>query len=136
MNIENIVHGQCFVSVDDDIICIKAVGGFNLEGIILATQDIASAIHSLDHKSFKLLADYSELEGATPEAFDKLDEFNSWLHKQNMIAKAVVINSLVTLDILGQRTPARNEHNDKNFESKVKAIEWLKEESQVTHKNK
>ncbi len=124
----NIVHGQCFVSVDDDIVYVKAVGGFNLEGVITATRDIASAIHTLEHKKFKFLADYSELEGAIPEAFDKLNEFNRWLNKQNMTAKAVVINSSVTLDILRQRAPARNLHNDKNFENKAEAIEWLKQQ--------
>jgi hypothetical protein len=122
-------HGECFISIEDDIVYIKSVGAFNLEGIVKANQDIVSAICTFGHKKFKLLVDYSELEGGTPEAFDRLNECNTWLNSQNMIAKAVVINSQITLTILEQRAPARSLHNDKNFESKITAIEWLKLQS-------
>jgi hypothetical protein len=119
-------HGQCDVSVDENIVYIKSIGAFNLEGILKANQDIMSAVSSLGEQSFKLLVDFSELEGATPEAFEKLNELDVWLSKQSMTAKAVIINSSMTLSILGKRVPARNSHNDKNFEGRAEAIEWLK----------
>ncbi|NQZ21499.1 MAG: hypothetical protein HRT53_05520 [Colwellia sp.] len=125
----NIPHGECFISVDEDIICIKSVGAFNLEGIIKANQDVEVVVRSFGQKRFKLLIDYSEIEGATPEAYDKLNECNIWLNSQNMIAKAVVIHSAVNLTLLGIRAPARNLQNDKNFENKVTAMEWLKLQS-------
>lgn len=119
-------HGQCFVSVDKSIVYIKSVGAFNLEGMVKATQDIKSAVLTLDNNSFKLLADYTELEGATPEAFNHLDEFNAWLNMQNFVAKAVVISSTITLTILDQQVPTRKLQNDKNFKSLDEALEWLK----------
>lgn len=122
-------HGQCLVSIDNEIVHIKSIGAFNLEGMIKATQDIKSAISKLNTNSFKLLADYTELEGATPEAFDHLDKFNAWLNNNNMIAKAVVISSSITLTILGQQAPTRKLQNDKNFKTKDEAIEWLKQQS-------
>jgi hypothetical protein len=118
-------HGQCFISVDDNIIYLKSVGAFNLEGMIKAAQDIKAVVLTLDNNRFKLLADYTELEGATPEAFDYLDDFNVWLNKQNLVAKAVVINSAITLTILGQQVPTRKLQNDKNFKTKDEALEWL-----------
>jgi hypothetical protein len=124
-----IPHGQCFISVEDDIIFIKSVGAFNLEGINKANQDIKEVILNCDKKGLKLLIDYTEIEGETPEAFDKLNECNEWLNSQNLIAKAVVINSPVTLTLLESRAPARRLQNDKNFEDKVTAIKWLKLQS-------
>ncbi|WP_019027700.1 hypothetical protein [Colwellia piezophila] len=121
-------HGECFITVDDDIIYIKSVGAFNLEGIIQAYQDIESIIISLGENRFKVLVDYTEIEGATPEAFDKLNECNEWLNSQNLIAKAVVIHSPVNLTLLESRVPARSLQNDKNFDNQSAAKEWLKQQ--------
>lgn len=124
-----ISHGQCFISVDDDIIYIRSVGAFNLEGVIKANLDIESAIIGFGSNRFKVFVDYTEIEGATPDAFEKLDECNKWLNSQNLIAKAVVINSPVTLALLESRAPARRLQNDKNFEDIETALEWLKLQS-------
>lgn len=119
-------HGQYFISIDNDIIFIKAVGAFNVEGVIEAIRDTKQFIESQKLQCFKLLVDYLDLEGLTPDAFDKLNELNLWLNEQNMVAKAVVIDSPVILDIFGQRSPARKLHLDKNFDNKTQAIKWLK----------
>jgi len=124
-----IPHGHCFISVDDDIIDIKCVGAFNSEGITNATQDVESIIQSFGQKRFKLLLDYTEIEGATPGAFDKLNEFNDWLNSQNLLVKAVVIDSDAFISMLEIRASSRNLHNDKNFDNKCTAIEWLKLQS-------
>jgi len=73
-----------------------------------------------------LLFDYSEAEGGTPDVYDKINECNIWLNGQNMIAKALVIDSPTKLEILESRTPARRSQNFKNFNDKKKAISWLK----------
>lgn len=119
-------HGLCFVTIEDDIIFLKAIGAFNLEGMVKANNDVGLIIENLNNNKFKLFVDYSELEGVTPEAFEKLNDFNIWLNKQNMVAKAVVINSAITLSILDHRSPARSLHNDKNFEDREEALNWLK----------
>lgn len=125
----NSPHGNCLVSVNNDIICIKPVGSFNEEGIIQAVQNIHTAIDTFSYRGFKLLIDYSEIEGATPKAFVQINDFNLWLNYQNLIAKAVVTNLSMTLPILESRVPARKQQNDKVFETKPAAIDWLKTQS-------
>ena len=124
----SIEHGKCSVSVDGDIITVKAVGAFNSEGIVKAIKELESVIESFGQKEFKLLFDYSETEGGTPDVFDKINECNLWLNNQNMIAKAIVINSPTNLEILESRTPARSAQNSRNFDNKASAVYWLKSE--------
>ena len=119
-------HGQSFISVDGDIIIVRAVGAFNEEGIVNTIGKLKSVIESFGPKGFKLLFDYSEAEGGTPDVYDKINECNIWLNGQNMIAKALVIDSPTKLEILESRTPARRSQNFKNFNDKKKAISWLK----------
>ena len=119
-------HGKSYISVDGDIISVIAVGAYNKEGIIKTIEQLKSAIESFNQKKFKLLFDYSQVEGATPDVFNEINECNVWLNCQNMAAKALVINSTMHLAILESRTPARNLQNAKNFEDKPSAINWLK----------
>lgn len=124
----NSPHGKCSVSVNDDIIYIMAVGSFNKEGITKSIQDIQSAIGSFDDRGFKLFIDFTDIEGGTPKAFDKINEFNRWLNHQKMIAKAVVFSLAMTLPLLDSRAPARKLQNSKSFENKISAIEWLNQQ--------
>jgi hypothetical protein len=119
-------HGESSISIDGDIITVKAVGAFNLEGIVKVIAELELIIDSFCQKEFKLLFDYSQTEGGTPEVFEKINECNVWLNSQNMIAKALIINSPINLAILESRTPARNSQNTKQFDDKASAITWLK----------
>lgn len=121
----NSPHGKCLVSVKDDIIYIMAAGSFNKEGITKSIQDIQSAIETFDDRGFKLLIDFTDIEGGTPKAFVKINEFNLWLNHQKLIAKAVVFSLAMTLPLLDSRAPARKLQNNKGFENKISAIEWL-----------
>jgi len=119
-------HGKCFISVDGNIISVKALGAFNEEGIVKTIEELKSVIEKFGHQEFKLLFDYTQTEGGTPEVFEKINECNVWLNTQNMVAKALVINSSTNLAILESRTPARNSQNAKSFDDRVSAITWLK----------
>jgi hypothetical protein len=119
-------HGECLISVEDNIIYIQPIGAFNEEGIIEASKEVSIAVDNFGDENFKLLLDYTSIEGATPEAFVKLNEFNSWLNTQNMVAKAVVVNLSLTLTLLNNFVPERSIQNDKNFDNKADAIEWIK----------
>ena len=125
MNVE-LEHGKSYISVDGDLITVKIIGAFNKEGVIQSIEEIKSAVESFNQKKFKLLFDYSKAEGGTPDVFDKINECNIWLNSQNMVAKAIVINSSIHLAILESRTPARNLQKSKNFEDKGTAMNWLK----------
>ena len=129
-----IEHGESFISVDGDIIIVRAVGAFNEEGIDKTIDNLKSVIASLGPKGFKLLFDYSKATGGTPDVFNKINECNIWLNGQNMIAKALVIESQIQLGILESRTPARRSQNAKNFNNEENAINWLKLQSQQTNK--
>ncbi|KGJ95176.1 hypothetical protein [Colwellia psychrerythraea] len=122
-------HGESSISVDGDIIFVKAIGSFNLEGIVKVITELKLIIESFAQKDFKLLFDYTQTEGATPEVFEKINECNIWLNNQNMVAKAVIINSQILMTILESRTPARDCQNSKQFEDKASAITWLKSQS-------
>jgi hypothetical protein len=119
-------HGKFSISVDGDIITIKAVGAFNAEGAVKIIEQLKSVIESFCQKEFKLLFDYSETEGGTPDVYQKINECNIWLNSQNMVAKALVIDSSMKLAILESRTPARRSQNSAHFADKASAIKWLK----------
>lgn len=118
-------HGKSYISVDGDIISVQSVGAFNEEGIVETINELKSVINSFKQEHFKLLLDYSLVEGGTPEVFDKINQCNIWLNSQNMVAKAVVVGSVIQLEILEKRAPAREQQNIKNFETKASALIWL-----------
>ena len=120
-----VAHGQSSISVDGDIITVKAVGAFNVEGITKTIEQLKLFIEGFGQKEFKLLFDYTETDGGTPDVFDKINECNIWLNSQNMVAKAVVIHSEILLKILESRTPARHSQNEQSFDDIASAINWL-----------
>ena len=120
-----VAHGQSSISVDGDIITVKAVGAFNVEGITKTIEQLKFFIEGFGQKEFKLLFDYTETDGGTPDVFDKINECNIWLNSQNMVAKAVVIHSEILLKILESRTPARHSQNEQSFDDIASAINWL-----------
>ena len=119
-------HGKNSISVDGNIITVKSVGAYNTEGVFKAIEELKVVIESFFQKEFKLLFDYTETYGGTPEVFEQINECNIWLNSQTMVAKALVINSAMHLSILESRTPARKSQNTKNFDNKASAINWLK----------
>jgi len=66
------IHGNSHISVDGDIITVKAVGSYNKEGIIKVIDELKLVIEKFNQKKFKLLFDYSHTEGGTPDVFEKL----------------------------------------------------------------
>ncbi len=120
-------HGKSCISVNDDIITIKAIGAFNKEGIVKTIEELKSVIKEFNLKEFKLLFDYIEIEGGTPDVFEKINDCNIWLNNQNMVAKALVIKSSMNLAILESRTPARKSQKSATFDNKVAAINWLRQ---------
>lgn len=120
-----VVHGKSFITTDEDIITIKAVGAFNLEGINKVISELKLVIESFNGRGFKLLFDYAETEGGTPDVYEKINDCNIWLNSQNMIAKALIITSSTNLAILESRTPARKSQNSQHFKERESAIAWL-----------
>jgi hypothetical protein len=122
-------HGKNIISVEGDIIISKIIGPFNVEGVNKSITDLKTVVDSFCQNKFKLLIDYIDAEGATPEVYEKINECNIWLNSQNMVAKALVTNSNVALSILESRTPARSSLNESAFNDKANAIIWLKSQT-------
>lgn len=119
-------HGKSLITTDEDIITINSTGAFNLEGITIAIEELKTEINGFNGKAFKLLFDFSETEGGTPEVFEQINEFNIWLNSQNMTAKALIITSSINLAILESRVPARKNQNTQDFKERESAMAWLK----------
>ncbi|MBA6262734.1 hypothetical protein [Colwellia sp. Bg11-12] len=122
-------HGKNIISVEGDIIISKIIGAFNVEGVNKSITDLKTVVDSFCQNKFKLLIDYIDAEGATPEVYEKINECNIWLNSQNMVAKALVTNSNVALSILESRTPARSSLNERIFDDKASAMSWLKSQT-------
>ncbi|MBA6233807.1 MULTISPECIES: hypothetical protein [unclassified Colwellia] len=122
-------HGKNVISVEGDVIISKIIGAFNVEGVNKSIANLKVVVDSFCQNAFKLLINYTDTEGGTPEVYEKINECNIWLNSQNMVAKALVINSNVALNILESRTPARSSLNEKVFDDEVNAMSWLKSQT-------
>lgn len=122
-------HGEGIISVNDNVITVKIQGVYNQEGVVELRKKLSPIIENFHADGFKILANYLEAEGGTPDAYNEVNRFNIWLNEKNLIAKAVVINSAVISSILDSRTPARQLQNIKSFDNTIAAIQWL--ESQL-----
>jgi HKD family nuclease len=120
------LHGETYISIKDSIIIVEVKGAFNIEGMERSFNDLKMVVDTFGQEEFKLLVDYTNSEGATPDAYEKNNEGNAWLNEKNMTAKAIVIKSNILLKILESRTPARKFQQAKNFDDKFDALAWLK----------
>ncbi|BDX06306.1 hypothetical protein MACH26_18270 [Planctobacterium marinum] len=72
-----------------------------------------------------MLVDDIEVEGGTPEAHEELQAYNLWLSQQRIVAKAIVIDNVVTQAIIAQRTPELAQQNTRYFNHIEEASDWL-----------
>jgi hypothetical protein len=121
-----IAHGTSTVTLKDNLITATIEGSFNLEGIISYHNKIKPIIDDLQGREFKLLVNFLGAEGATPEALDEANRFNAWLNNKNLVAKALIINSPVLLEIFLSRVPNQNSQNIMSFRTSDEAHVWLK----------
>jgi hypothetical protein len=118
-------HGDVSIEVQGNIIIIRTAGAFNEYGAKKYTDGIKDAVANLQDKSFSLLINNLEFQGATPEAYQELENYNIWLNKQKLIAKAMVITSSITLDVIDKLSPSRAAQQTKNFDKEQDAMHWL-----------
>ncbi len=121
-----VAHGEHTIDIQGDIILLKLIGSFNEMGAAKFTKGMKDAILSLKGAPFAILVDDLEVIGGTPEAYAELELYNQWLNTQNMRAKAMVIDSPVTLAIIEKYAPSRAKQNISIFNNRDDAILWLK----------
>jgi len=122
-------HGVSAISVCSNVITVKIQGSFNLEGILAFHKKMISIVEDFQAEKFKILVDFLDADGATPDALKEANKFNIWLNNKNLVAKAVVINSPALFEIFFSSAPAQKLQNIKSFDSKAEGYEWLKSQS-------
>lgn len=118
-------HGDVLISVDNQIINVELTGAFNYEGAKYYSTKIKRAINSLKIKKFAVCVDIRGVEGGTPEAFQELEQLNSWLNSNGLIAKAFVKKGSFLCQLLRINCPSLKEQCCQGFASDTPAHEWL-----------
>jgi hypothetical protein len=118
-------HGELEISIVGNVITAVFIGSFNYEGALDYSNRMKSIITSLKEKPFVMVIDNTKLEGGTPEGFEELEIFNSWLNQTQLKAKAFIMNSEVNRAIIENRTPSLSSQNTCFFSNYQEANEWL-----------
>lgn len=121
-------HGEYKITVDNNIVTICLKGSFNKQAVTCCTTEIKRIVEDNYPNKFCILFDNSEYTGCTPDGFETLEAFNQWLGDKNLVAKAMVINSSMHLDIIDKRTPSRQNQKIKNFNCLAEAQNWLQQQ--------
>lgn len=123
-----VAHGECFVEREGNLIKARLKGMFNFSGGKQYTEGVQRCVEELNGEPFAILVNNLEVEGATPKAYQELERYNQWLNTQNMVAKAMVIQSKLQEGMIDSYSPARQEQNTRSFADEVSAMEWLKQQ--------
>ncbi len=118
-------HGDVQISIEGNIIIATLTGAFNKEGAIKYTEEVKSIIKPLKGEKYAILVDNFNMEGGTPEAYQVLEEYNQWLNKTNIVAKAIVVKTLVTTELIKSWSPSIKLQNTESFQEKELALKWL-----------
>lgn len=120
-------HGHSEVFLNNNIIVSKMSGAFNKTGIEQYKQKVIQALESLKGEPFAMLVDNTLVEGGTPDAFETLDQFNTWMATQPLIAKAFVYNSAVLKGVMEQRLSSLHSVPTDFFSDYQTALRWLEQ---------
>ncbi|MEI6896942.1 MAG: hypothetical protein V5786_05565, partial [Psychromonas sp.] len=99
---------------------------FNMEGVHCYTGKIKTILSALKEKNVGLIIDNNNFVGGTPDAFDEMEVFNSWLCKKTLKAKAIIIKSQVNKQIILHRNPSLSLQNVSFFTNFQEAHAWVK----------
>jgi len=120
-------HGEVSFTLQDNIIIATLVGSFNEFGAEKYTEGLKGYINDFAQESFAILVDNSLMDGGTPEAYQVLEKYNQWLNTTSMVAKAIVVQSLVTNELIEFLSPSIKHQTVKCFNEKAPALKWLQD---------
>ena len=120
-----IEHFKVSISLKGNIIVVRNVGAFNEYGAQKYTNGVEAIVNDLPDVSFSILINNLDFLGATPEAYQELENYNVWLNQQKLIAKAMVITSNTTLDVINKLSPPRASQQTRSFDNEEDAMSWL-----------
>lgn len=118
-------HGKSSVVEAGDIIIVILQGSFNSLGVTEYACKLKTVVDNRQGRPFAMLVNDLEIEGGTPEAYDELEIINKWMNTKPLIAKAFVLNSEITKQIILKRTPSLTSQNINFFIDENQATAWL-----------
>ena len=118
------------ISHTNGIITTNLYGIFNESSAESYRAKLFELVMRLKGKPFALLADISQVEGATPEAFDMVKHIINRLPEMGLIAKAYVYKGPVIRGIMYQRIPELASMDYLFFTDNEEAYQWLSNEYQ------
>lgn len=121
----NSEHGTAEISITGKRINVILEGSFNREGVLKYQERYRRVVQGFGDSPFKVLLNCLKIDGATPDAFEEIDNFNAWLNTRNIQAKAMVIDSAALTEIAEKRLPQQNKQNIRIFSSTNAALTWL-----------
>lgn len=116
------------ISYDSGVVTSRLYGAFNKKSAEEYSESLFKLVVGLNQKPFSLLADISQVEGATPEAFDILKHIIKRLPEMGLIAKAYVYKGPVIRGIMFQRIPELKNMDYLFFTDIDEASLWLSRE--------
>lgn len=124
-NSMNTEHGIAEISVNGERISVVLEGSFNRQGVLKYQARYREIVQSFGDEPFKVFLNCLSIDGATPDAFEEIDNFNAWLNKRNIKAKAMVMSSAALTEIAQKRLPQQNKQNIRIFSTTDAALSWL-----------
>lgn len=121
----DIQHGEVSIILKDNIIVATLIGAFNKKGAVEYTEGVKNLVKKLNDNKYAILVDNSSMEGGTPEAYQVLENYNQWLNKTNLVAKAMVVKTTITADLIQTLSPSVKLQTTKTFHDKTLAFKWL-----------
>ena len=116
------------ISYENGVITSKLYGIFNERSAEEYREHLFKLVMGLNMKPFALLADISEVEGATPEAFDMVKHIVNRLPEMGLIAKAYVYKGPLIRGMMFQRIPELKHMDYLFFTDFDEASQWLSSE--------
>lgn len=118
-------HGNFDISVRGDILIVRLSGSWNLEGAKSFFAVYKERIMEQGLSRFGVLADFRELEGATPDSIVYFEEISRWTYDHGQVARAQLLASSLAAYISAQVTRDKIIFPIRSFESEPDALAWL-----------
>ena len=118
-------HGKYHIELRGNTIYKSLKGSFNEDAILEIISKEKDIIKNLNSEKFSILIDVLEMEGATPEAFSVIDNYNKWLNTQNLLAQVFVNKSSFLIEINEERVKSQDKTKTKIFDNLEDAQKWI-----------
>ncbi len=125
------VHGKYELEVRGEIFISRFYQTWNEECAKDFFTVYKSLIREKNFKQFGALADFRKFEGGTPEAIEYFEKVTQWTMGHGQIARAQIINSVLTEYMVNKPSRGKDLFPIKTFEDESSALAWLEHQGLV-----